>query len=521
VNKSLLNFWKKPFRVISLVLVLIIIYLVFFRGSENLDVDLAIVGYGNLANEINVTGRVKASREVNLGFEKIGRVSSVSVNEGGQVYAGQILARLENSSILADLDKAKAKLKAERASLAQLRRGSRPEEIIIQETKVENTKASLQESKQALLDEIKKSFTTADDAIRNNIDPLFSDPRGSSPVLKVSTNNPQIKIDVEFGRVVIESILNDLQVYAISLDTNDNLIEVGSETKNKLLKIGDFLDKIALIVNSLNTSASLSQATIDSYRSEVSIARINIDATKSSMSTDTEGLVSATSALNLENKNLELSVAGSDPQQILIQEAVIEGAEADIKKIEVELQKTLLVSPIDGVVSFLDIQTGEIVSANGILVSVISDKSLQVEVNVPESDVVLIGVGNKARINLDAYGRDIDFAGTVVSINPGEVILQGVPAYETVIQFEKEDGRIRPGMTADIFILVGIKENVLSVPRRAVLKDGDREYVRMLNNGEIIERDVKTGFKGSDGRIEILSGLEDGEEFVVFLEEKK
>jgi len=438
---------KKPSRYIPFGIVVLIILFFIFKGGNELDNDIAKVALGDLIKEVNVTGRVKAAQEVDLGFEKSGRVSSVTVDEGDRVFAGQVLVRLENGGIIADLEKAEANLKAERATLAQLERGSRPEEISIQETKIENASNSIEDNEQALLDEIQRSFTISDDAVRNKVDLLFSNPRGSSPELVVSVGNFQLKIDVEFERILIEEALNEWQSDLAIIDINSDLVEAGLKTKDNLTKISNFLDKMALIVNSLESSATIGQTTINSYQSDVSTARTNVNTAKTNISTDNEGLVDATATLNLERKNLELMVAGSDPQNILVQEAAVEAREADVKKNQAELRKTLIVSPINGVVTNQDAKVGEIIVASAIPVSVISDKSLQVEVNVPETDVVSIRVGNESRINLDAYDRDVNFPGVVVSINPGEIILQGVPAYETTIQFKEEDERIRPGMT--------------------------------------------------------------------------
>jgi multidrug efflux pump subunit AcrA (membrane-fusion protein) len=518
--KYLSQFKRYPYFSSFFGIVIIVALFFIFRKDQAPDIDFAKVEFGNLINEINVTGRVKASEEVDLGFERSGRVQSVNTKEGEQVYTGQVLVRLENGSIMADLDKAKANLKSAEAVLSELRRGSRPEEITIQKTKIINAENTVLEAKETLLDEIKNTYTVSDNAIGNKVDLLFLNPKSSNPDLKVSSNDPQLEINVQFERTQIGGILNNWKSETLTLNTDDNLTNAGSKTKGYLETISAFLNKMAIIVNGLEVNTGLSQATIDTYQTNISTARTSIDGAKSSLTTDNEALVNANSTLNLEKRNLELIIAGTDPQKILAQEATVEGAKADINKIQAELLKTLIISPINGVVTNQEAKVGEIISLNSSVVFVISDKSLEIEVNVPESDVVLISVGNNVRINLDAYGSDLNFFGKVVSINPGEIVLQGVPAYKTIIEFEKEDERIKPGMTADAFILGEMKENVLSIPRRAVLKKIDREYVRMLDGGKIVEIDVKTGFKSSDGRIEIVEGLKEGQEVIIFLEEK-
>ena len=86
----------------------------------------------------------------------------------------------------------------------------------------------------------------------------------------------------------------------------------------------------------------------------------------------------------------------------------------------------------------------------------------------------------------------------------------GVVYYEITVDFEKEKAGIKSGMTADIVIEVAKKENVLVVPREALLKINGKRKVKILEGGEPQEREVEIGLEGDD-LIEIISGLENGQ----------
>jgi len=74
-------------------------------------------------------------------------------------------------------------------------------------------------------------------------------------------------------------------------------------------------------------------------------------------------------------------------------------------------------------------------------------------------------------------------------------------------------------MTANINIQSAKKDNVIALPQRALIREDGKKYVRVLR-GEAIERvEVETGLQGSDGNIEILSGIEEGDKVIVFLQE--
>jgi len=100
----------------------------------------------------------------------------------------------------------------------------------------------------------------------------------------------------------------------------------------------------------------------------------------------------------------------------------------------------------------------------------------------------------------------------VVKIDPAETIIEGVATYKTTLQFEKSDGRIKSGMTANIDISTDKRENVLVIPQRAVVSEGAGKFV-MVDNGTSNpeKRKIETGLRGIDGNIEVISGLSEGE----------
>jgi len=513
---TLKNFYRKPTFYVILVVAVIVVIVFLTRGEEK-EFDFIEVERGDLIREVNITGGVKPAEEVDLGFEITGRVSSVLADVGDQVFSGQVLVRLSSGTAAADLAKAEAGLKDQKAKLSGLLRGSRPEEIEIQRTKVKNAESSLAEAKQALLDEIKTSFTKADDAIRNKVDILFSNPRGPNPSLTVKTQSAQPKIDVEFERIVIEGILNNLQNTSLNASLTSDLEIVSLDIQGELSKIRFFLEKMALIVNDLNVDTDLTQTTIDSYKADVFSARTNVDTASSNLSTDREKLQSAKSTLTLEQGELNLVLAGTSPEKVLSQEAAVEEAEANVQRFRAEIAKTIIRAPLSGVVTRQEANVGEIVSANKNIISLITENDLEIEANIPESDVVDLIVGLEAEVRLDAYRDDRILGATIISIDPAETLIEGVPTYRTILELTESSNDIKSGMTADVLIETGRRENVLSIPRRAVIKDEDRTFVRLNVRGVITEREVKTGLLGSNGWIEITEGLKEGEKVIISL----
>jgi len=209
---------------------------------------------------------------------------------------------------------------------------------------------------------------------------------------------------------------------------------------------------------------------------------------------------------------LELDEAGATKEDTEAQAAQVEKAQANVLNYQAQFNKTIIRSPINGLVTKQDAKIGEIVSANAIIVSVISANQFEVESNVPEADIAKLKIGDRASITLDAYGDNVLFDAKVIKIDPAETIIEGVATYKTTLQFNKEDERIKSGMTANIDVSTDKRENVLVIPQRAVITRGLDKFV-LIDNGTANpdERQIQTGLRGSDGNVEVISGLKDGE----------
>jgi len=509
------NFIKKPIVIASILVIAIIIAAYFyFSGSKKPDYEFVVVKRAGIVQEVSVTGRVKPAEDVDLAFEKSGKVSGVYIKVGNKVTAGQILVRLDNSELSSQLVQAQADLKTQKAELDELKRGTREEEINVQEVKTANAKVALEEAKKDLIDKLQDAYTKSDDTVRNKIDQFFKNPRGASPQLSFSLDDFQLKIDTEQQRLLVESILkfwkSDLDKLTLASDLNFFL-----KTANEnLSQIKLFLDNAALAVNSAETSSSLNQTTIDSWRADVSTGRTNLNTAIVNLSTAQEKLKTAQSALALAEQELILKKSGATNEEIKAQEAQVEKAQANVLNYETQIAKTILRSPIAGLIIKQDAKEGEIVSANTPVVSVISEAKFKIEANVPEADIAKIEVGDPAEVTLDAYGEEVIFETKVINIEPAETMIEGVATYKITLQFDKEDERIKSGMTANIDVLTDSRENALVVPQRAVASKNGNKTVKILAGENIKEVEVKTGLRGSDGNIEIIEGIKEGDKVI-------
>ena len=507
---------NKWWSVLIFVIIIIAIYFIFFHNKAAVQIETVSVERRSIREVVSTTGNVKPFSEAALSFEKGGRVSDVSVFVGEKVFAGEYLASVSNADLVAQVEQAKAGLKSAQANLDSLNKGSTPEQIAVQESQVEKASVDLSESNKSLSDSINDVYTKADDSIRNKVDILFDNPRNSSAKLKFNPNNFQLQNDIEQGRVNLENIfvswnkvISDLST---SIDTKTNL------TKSNLDSVSNFLDEVASAVNDLNPNDSgLAQATVDAWKNAVSIARSNVSLAISTINSVINQNKIASSALKIVQNQLALVKMPATSENISSSEALVEQAQANLDNANAQLAKSVIRSPINGIVKSIDAKVGEVTQIGTPSISVISSNKYEIESFVAEADIAKITIGDLASTTLDAYGSDTFFDTRVIKIDPAETVVDGVSTYKVTFNFVNEDERIKSGMTANLDILTGQKDGVSSVPTRSVYTVDNKKVVRIIdpkNSKNTIEKEVRTGLRGVDGYIEITSGLNEGEKVV-------
>jgi len=186
------------------------------------------------------------------------------------------------------------------------------------------------------------------------------------------------------------------------------------------------------------------------------------------------------------------------------------------------VEKTLLRAPIDGVLSRKNIEVGEDVLSSSAMSTgiqgafeMISAQKYKIDAEIAEVDINKLNVGDKAKITLDAVGDSVPFEGTIVKIDPVETIVQDVVFYKAEVVIDSADARIKPGMTANVEIVLRKSLGAVTVPEKAIQTDGTRKYVRILQGDQIQNIDIETGIRDLQGNVEVTKGLSEGEEIIL------
>lgn len=484
-----------------------------FHSSGDGQRELVTAKKGDIHEEVVVTGKVKPAHDVDLAFEKGGRVTRVAFAVGDAVRAGAVLAELDHADLSASLLEAQASVREREAALAALERGSRPEEISVTESKLASAQQAQKDARQNAVNYIQDAYTKADDAVGGKIDQFYLNPKTVNPQFLFA--NLQLKTDAESKRVITENTMQDWKKKIDGGTIANNFDGAFSLARTNLAVIRDLLDTVSQAINSLAQSATISQATINTYRADVSAARANINTAFTNLTTAEEKLSSADSAVGVSERELDLVKAGSAAEDIESATAALEQAKASVANIQAQIQKTLIIAPISGVVTRSDIKAGEIVGANSKAISLETASQFQIEANVPEADIAKIQSGNSAHVTLDAYGSGKIFDARVIAIDPSETVIDGVSTYKATLEFSGTDDRVKSGMTANVTILGAAHEGVVVIPLRAVTTKDGQKIVRVMHGNEVEEKSVSLGLRGQDGLVEITSGISEGDIIVV------
>jgi len=193
-------------------------------------------------------------------------------------------------------------------------------------------------------------------------------------------------------------------------------------------------------------------------------------------------------------------------------------AQSELDLAQLNLQKTNLVAPSDGILAEIIIKPGEYVTSQDVVCKFISDQGTNFEVDIPEKDVLKMSVGQKVTINSDSY-PDKDFEGTIVEIAP--VVKERTRTATVKINVENNDGLLRSGMFARGIIFIRELHNVVLVPTDSIISLNDTTFLVPVvvpdanpTEGTIQMRPCTVGDKVGEKTI-VLSGLNLGELLVV------
>ena len=181
------------------------------------------------------------------------------------------------------------------------------------------------------------------------------------------------------------------------------------------------------------------------------------------------------------------------------------------KNLQLQLNWTKIRSLSEGYVTERLIEVGDRVNANQQVYTIEDFRPLFIRVFVPTSDSIKLKTGMPAEVKTDVIKGTV-FDGDVKLINPRIDVETGT--VKVTIEVFDDSLRLKPGMFVEARIIIGMKENVMVIPRKSILYKQNLTYVFVLNRGQAFQREVTLGLTEEDD-VEVVSGLEEGETIII------
>ena len=268
----------------------------------------------------------------------------------------------------------------------------------------------------------------------------------------------------------------------IQPQTKVNIVaEVSAEIRELYVREGDRVTKgqPLLLLDTVQLKSDVAQArfSLDELTSRTASARSQHERDKLEAERQ-DKLFAQKLTSETEHTNANLAHTGSK-SDFEAMEAQVKIGRARLDKVLDNLRKTRITAPMDGVVTFLGAEVGEISQAQtsftqGQTLMTISDLSVfEVEVDVDETEVAKVQTGQVARIRVDAF-RDTSFAGEVVEVgNSANISGQGSENYTTSfrvkVRFAEANPGVRPGMSASVDVTTAKADDALLIPYASVV----------------------------------------------------
>ena len=291
-----------------------------------------------------------------------------------------------------------------------------------------------------------------------------------------------------------------------------NTVSIGSQVSGRI-------DEIFVDFNThVEKGQQLAQIDTSLFKAQLQQAQANINNAKATLARNEAQLEYDTKTYNryqnLYDRNLvskndldsAKSAYKSDLAQVASAKAQIMQAQANYATASANMGYTKIVSPVKGIVISKEVEVGQTVAASfqtPTLFMVAEDLTkMRIETSVSEADIGKVKEGQDVEYTLDGYPDNV-FKGIVTQVRLSPTTESNVVTYTVVIEVENEESKLLPGMTANVSIITGKKENILTVPNVALkftLADNKQKYDK---KGIWIEK------KGKPIRVNIETGVSD------------
>jgi len=428
----------------------------------------------DMESALRATGSVAPDHKAALASKIPGKVVAVTVREGDRVAAGQVVVRLDDSDIRAQVSQARAAVRAAEAArgMAQARldlalAGARPQERQQAQQNVAQAQAGLSAAQQAL------------QALRKGA-------------------REQERRQVEQQVLQAQAGLDNANA---NLRRAESLFQSGAISQQQL--------------DLARTQQQVSEAQYQTAKEQLDLVRIGprpeeIQVAQDRVSQARAGLQIAQQQLSIVREGARAEDIRTAREQVNQTQAAVAQAKAGLEAAQVMLDNTVIRSALTGEVAQRQVDPGQTVVPSQPLLVVVDNREVYVKANVSEDEIRKVRPGQPVRVEADAYPGEI-FAGTVSDILPAAQ--QETRMFEVRIRVPNPRARLKAVMFARCQIAIE-RFRAVAAPRQAVVEDSGRKAVFVVRENVAHLTPVELGIEQGD-MVQVTSGVRPGDQVVI------
>lgn len=359
--------------------------------KANVFVTLKPVNEFNREDNFSTVGKVEAVSEANLQTESGGRVTNVYVNIGDRVPAGKIIASLQNDLQRASLLQAEGAYEAATVAAAQGNIGVNQSENSM--VNVLNNAISVNRS----------AFNTANSIILNSLDQFYSNP--TAGIIGLRLNGDTSYFNGE--RVYFRSSLASWSRSTLAPITEENLITVIDEAISNTTRLRNLVTAFIAIMTSRPDTETFNYQLLSTYTPALL-------SNESALNTSLTNLSNIKTAFkSAEDSREQAILTGGKTDGVSGAQAQLKVALGQLRAAQANYEKTLVRSPISGVVNALYLKSGDYVAPGQPAVVIANNNGLQIKAYVSQSDSLDLEIGDVVKIDDKATGTIVAKGGAI------------------------------------------------------------------------------------------------------------
>lgn len=442
----------------------------------------------DIVKNFNATGTVESPQNVKIASKVSGRIDYLELREGDKVKRGQVLVRIDPRQIEAEVHRQKAALAEAQYRLAQAKINQNSTNVGVN-AQIRQQEASLSSS-QADLKQVRQNYEAQQAAANAGVTDAAARVKNAEAGIK----SAQANLDNAQARL---NRIMDLyqQGFVAAQDVDD--AKAGVSVQESAVDIA----KGQLNSATAQREAAQQQADIVKTKGKADIAA-------------SEAKVEQARA-SLEYAQANISQKSAYEQSLSALQAGVDAAKASLRSAEAQRADTVLVSPLDGVVTGRHVDPGAMTTQGQPILTVQFVQQVWVTISVPEEISAMVHLGQNAVVSFDALANR-KFNGSVVQYNPSADVQSR--QFMVRVSLDNKQGLFKTGMFARVALEIERGKDLVCVPREAIKQTNGDTYVMVVESskdGEVARRrNIVTGMSDS-GFTSVAQGLEAGEKVVM------